>query len=373
MIYFDNAATTFKKPKSVYRCLNNYLKKECGNPGRSSHYLAAKSAEYVYEARYNTARLFNIENPENVIFTMNATYALNMAIKTLLHEKCHIIISDVEHNSVMRPVHALCENTGSDYSVFNSNSENIFFEIEKHIRPDTKAIISTLISNVDGREISFFALSELKKKYNLKLIIDASQAAGHKSIDLGKYAYDAVAMPGHKGLFGIQGAGICIFSENPQKSFVEGGSGIDSKSLTMPKYLPEGLEAGTLPTPAIIALNAGIEYILSVGVTVVDKKLEVLTEALRERLVDNKSVIIYGSNNGIISFNINGIGCEKVAALLDEKKIYTRAGLHCAPLAHTTLGTQSCGTVRASLSIMNTLNEVDAFSHTVNLICKNDI
>ena len=138
MIYFDNAATSFKKPKSVYRRLNSYLKKECGNPGRSSHFIAAKSAEYVYEAREKICTLFKLNNPEKVVFTMNATYALNLAIKTLVTEKSHVIVSDVEHNSVMRPIYALNKSLGVEYSVFNSSADNIFHEIEKHIRKDKR-------------------------------------------------------------------------------------------------------------------------------------------------------------------------------------------------------------------------------------------
>ena len=369
MIYFDNAATSFKKPKSVYRRLNRYLKKECGNPGRSSHFIASKSAEYVYEAREKVAKLFNLSNPEKVVFTMNATYALNMAIKTLLPEKSHVIVSDVEHNSVMRPIYALNKSIGVEYSVFNSAADNIFHEIEKHLRKDTYAIICTLTSNVDGREIPFFPLSEIKKKHKLKLIIDASQAAGHTEIDLSKYSYDAIAMPGHKGLFGIQGAGVCIFGETiPQESFIEGGSGSESKLLTMPEYLPEKFEAGTLPTPSIIALNAGIDYILSIGLQSIRRKEIKLNNALKDRLNNIKGIKIYGSNNSIVSFNIDGMGCEKVAALLDEQKICTRAGLHCAPSAHRALGTESIGTVRVSLSYFNTINEMDALWNAIKNI-----
>ena len=369
MIYFDNAATSFKKPKSVCQRLNRYLKKECGNPGRSSHFIASKSAEYVYEAREKVAKLFNLSNPEKVVFTMNATYALNMAIKTLISENSHVIISDVEHNSVMRPIYSLNKSKGVEYSVFNSAADNIFQEIEKHLRKETRAIVCTLTSNVDGRELPFYSLSEIKKKHNLKLIIDASQAAGHTDLNLSKYSYDAIALPAHKGLFGIQGAGVCIFGETiPQESFIEGGSGSESKLLTMPSYLPEKFEAGTLPTPSIIALSAGIDYILSTGIQNIREKEIKLNNALKYRLNDVKGIKIYGSNNSIISFNIDGIGCEKVSAILDSQKICTRAGLHCAPSAHRALGTETTGTVRVSLSYFNTIKEIDIFWNALKSI-----
>ncbi len=369
MIYLDNAATTFIKPKSVYKRLNHYLKKECGNPGRSSHLIATKSAEAVYEARENIAQLFNLNMPERIVFSMNATHALNLGIKTLIHEKCHVIISDVEHNSVLRPVHSLCEKYGIEYSIFKSDVDNVFFEIEKHIRPDTKAIVSTLISNVDGREIPLFALSALRRKHNLKLIIDASQAAGHKNIDLDKNECDAIAMPGHKALFGIQGVGVCIFPcELPHATLLEGGSGHDSKSLNMPNESPEKYEAGTLPTPSIVALSEGVKFILSNSVNSIEEKIDYLTNYCKQKLYDMDGIKVIGGANGVISFISEKYSPETLASYLNQHNICTRAGFHCAPLAHNTLGTYNSGTVRVSLSYFNSKQEIDVFITELNKI-----
>jgi len=369
MIYFDNAATTNRKPREVYSAVAKSIKKYSANSGRSSHKLALRAGEAIYEARERVARFFGITEAERVIFTYNATYALNIAIKTLIKEGCHIIISDMEHNSTLRPIKKLCDKYGCEYSVFDSNANNLFFEIERHIRGDTAAIISTISSNVTGREISLFCLSEVKKKHNLKLIVDASQAAGHKNINLSLYDVDAFAAPSHKALFGIMGGGFCIFkNEEIKEGLIEGGSGSQSKSEYMPIFLPEALEAGTLGLPSIVALSAGIEYINKVGIFEIEGKINALTDELLARLNSVQRVNVVGGMSGVISFLIDGIGVEEVARRLDENGICTRAGLHCAPLAHKTLGTIDTGTVRVSLSYFNKISEIDKLYRVLNQI-----
>ena len=362
MIYFDNAATTFIKPKSVYSAIEKCIKEYCGNPGRSSHKLALKAAEAIYDTREEIASFFDYRYPERVVFTHNATYALNMAMKNLICEKCHVIISDLEHNSVLRPLNKLKEELQVDYSVFKSGAKDVFAEIESHISDNTKFIISTAASNVTGRRISLSVLSAIKQKYNIRLIIDASQLAGHSLIKLSETPCDAFIAPGHKGLFGIQGAGFIIFQgETTCKTLIEGGSGVESRNPYMPENLPEMLEAGTLSTPAIISLLYGIKYLSRVGVETIEDKLNNLTSMLTERLESINGITVYGGAGGVISFNLKGINSEQLAYLLDKKDIAVRAGLHCAPLAHNTIGTLECGTVRASLSFFNTKREIDRF------------
>ena len=365
MIYFDNAATTFKKPDCVYKAVNDCLKKYSANSGRSAHRLSLKASEAVYSARENIARHFKYKSPENVVFTHNATYALNMAIKTLIPQNCHVIISDIEHNSVLRPIKSLAADGRITYSIYSSRAENVFKEIESKIRPDTKVIVSTIASNVTGEIIPFFALSELKRKYGLTLIVDASQAAGHFEIDLGRLLFDAFIAPAHKALFGIMGSGFCIFNTTPEKTFIEGGSGSDSGSDHMPTFLPERMEAGTVALPAIAALSSGVNYINSVGISKITCFVDNLTSILTERLNELKGVSVYGGYNGVVSFNVLGMSSETVAAELDEKKICVRAGLHCAPLAHITNGTADHGTVRISLSYFNTKKEIDKVYRTI--------
>lgn len=371
MIYFDNAATTFKKPPSVYRAVKKHLRECSGNPGRSSHKIAVKAAECVYCARESIAELFEFDHPERVTFTMNATYALNTAIKTMITKKCHVIISDVEHNSTLRPLLSLCNTLGVEYSVFNTRAQDLYSEIEGHIRPDTSAIISTLVSNVDGRTIPFFTLSEIKKKHNIKLIVDASQAAGHKLISLSDTSCDAIAMPGHKALFGIQGVGICIFpSEIPETTIIEGGSGYNSMSPIMPHELPEKFEAGTLPVPAIASLTAGVEFIQKHTLECIEDVICELTLAMIDRLCDIDGIEIIGADNGVVSFRHKMISSESFSLALDKYGICTRGGLHCAPLAHKTMGTSDTGTVRASFSYFNTEEEIDRFWRAASEISK---
>lgn len=368
MIYFDNAATTYKKPDSVIHAVKRCVKSYSANPGRSGHRLSLFASEVLYDSRVKVARLFNYPRPENVVFTLNATYGLNMALKTLINKKGHVIISDREHNSVLRPLKMLCDTVGVEYSVYNSRADNVFLEIERHIRPDTYAIISTLMSNVTGEVIPLFLLSELKRKHKLVLIVDASQAAGHFPIDLSDIAFDALVAPGHKALFGIMGAGFVIFDNAPEISFIEGGSGSDSRNEYMPKYLPELMEAGTVPLPAITALGAGIDFITRISVPCIEGRISYLTRLLYASISNIKGVNVYGSENGIVAFNVSGMLAEDVSERLSDRGICVRSGLHCAPLAHKSIGTYDVGCVRASLSYFNTEREIKRFCDALSKI-----
>ena len=360
MIYFDNAATTYIKPKNVYDSLADTLLNYGANAGRSSHSLAAKTSEKVFETREKISGFFDIDTPENVVFTTNATYALNIAIKGLIKKGEHILISDMEHNSVLRPIEALKDEGYSDYSVFTTTGD-LEKNITSQIKPDTKIIVSNLMSNVNGREVDYRILCKIAKTHKLKLIVDASQIAGHKKISMSHFPDNSVlCAPAHKGLFGIQGAGFAIFKScNELKPLIEGGSGSESKSRFMPKLLPERLEAGTLPIPSIISLGCGIDYINKIGIDKIEEKINILTDKISQILSEQKNVIFYGGNNGVISFNIKGQNSEYTADILNTNDIFVRAGFHCAPLAHKTLGTYKCGTCRISLSYFNKINEVD--------------
>ncbi len=361
MIYFDNAATTFPKPARVIHALQKCVSEYCGNPGRSSHDLSVKCSEKIYETREEIANFLSYNYPENIVFTQNASYALNMAIKTSVKRGEHILISDNEHNSVLRPLEKLKRDGLIEYTVLNSESIKNE-DIEKHITSKTKFIVCNLISNVTGEEISLKSLYNLKQKYNLKLIVDASQMIGHKKINLSDTPCDILCAPSHKGLFGIQGAGFCVFcDEEERESFIEGGSGSESFSPLMPRKLPEHFEAGTLPTPAIVSLGEGIKFIQSVGINKIEEKLESLTKKAYEVLSDIKNLKIYGAENGIISFTIAEVPSHLIADDLNKAKIFVRSGIHCAPLVHKKLGTEYVGTVRASFSYFNNLNEINKF------------
>ena len=271
-----------------------------------------------------------------------------------------MLISDLEHNSVLRPIEKQRRVNGISYSVFSSIGD-----IEKNIEAvktrDTKAIVSTLMSNVSGDEIPIDILSRTAKKLGLLLITDASQLIGHKPIDLASYPCDALCAPGHKGLFGIQGVGFICFGGDtlPTDTFIEGGSGSESVSVKMPDMLPERIEGGTLPTPSIISLGAGIDYINEIGLDYIENRLNELTAIFNAKLQDIGNIEIISAKNGIIA--IRGRGCSN--SLIEERlqryDICTRSGLQCAPLAHKRLGTLDSGVIRISLSVHNTEAEAD--------------
>ena len=368
MIYFDNGATTYPKPRCVVSGVTSTIRYKCGNPSRSSHRLSLLAGEEVYKTREAVAELLNAPFAENVVFTYNATYALNMAIKTLINEKCHVIISDIEHNSVRRPLKALSDKIGIDISEYDS-SLPLEEAIIPLIRTDTAAIVSTLASNVTGKEIDFSALSDIAKRYSLKLIVDASQAAGHRAIDLSKCECDALCAPAHKALFGIQGAGFVYFKDRCRRGdFIEGGSGTNSLEAEMPTLLPEGYEAGTLSVPAISALRYGIEFIRDIGIGNIEHHLNKLRALTAEGMRGTAGVTLYDSYGGNVIFNLWDITSHKLAGILDENDICTRGGLHCAPSAHIKLGTLDRGVVRVSFSILNTVDEVEYFVRTVRRI-----
>ncbi len=361
MIYYDNAATSYPKPKCVIERLNSCIKRYCGNPGRSSHFLAQRAAEEIYSVRERIAKLVKVSECEGVVFTYNATYALNMAIKTIITKKCHVIISDIEHNSVIRPLEILKKRLGVEYDCFLSDGD-IRENIIRLLRPDTSCIISTLASNVTGKEISEKELSKIASEFGLDLILDASQAMGHREINLDAAPCSALCAPAHKGLYGIQGAGFCVFKDTVRHSdFMEGGSGSDSISKYMPNLLPEGYEAGTLSTPAISALGAGIDYINGYGISGISERCRIISDEIKNRIHSIKNAVIYPSYGSIVSFNLNNLPSSVAARKLDRYNICVRSGLHCAPSAHEKLGTLSTGCIRISLSCFNTVREVDKF------------
>lgn len=358
MIYLDNAATTFPKPESVIKKTEECIIKYCSNSGRSSHALAIKTSEEIFYTRERLAEFLYLDNPENICFTLNATYALNMAIKCFITEKHHVLISDVEHNAIVRPLNKLKSEIGIEYSSFSTDGD-IFANIKNALKPDTKTIISTLCSNVTGAEISLEILSKISREYGLILIVDASQIIGHKKINLQKNPCDALCAPVHKGLFGIQGAGFSVFPKNPPlKTLIEGGSGNDSLNTMMPKDLPEKFEAGTLPSPSIVSLGAGIDFINDIGIETISKRLEYMTNVFYEELQKINGIKIYAAENGIISFAKEGLSSSALSNFLNDYGICTRSGLHCAPMAHFKLGTFKNGLTRVSLSFFN--NEDDA-------------
>ena len=359
MIYFDNAATSFPKPKDVIQATNECITKYCGNPGRSSHKLSLKSAEKIFESRESVMKFIGAESEENIIFTQNATHALNHAIKGLVPNDSHCIISDLEHNSVLRPINTLTKENGVEFTVFDSS-----LPLRKAIIPSitekTSTIVTSIASNVTGKVLNLKELSDIAREFSLKLIVDASQHIGHKEINLKNTPVDALCAPGHKALFGIQGSGFLYMKNTPNiKTLIEGGTGSNSFSEEMPEYLPDRLEAGTLSTPAIVSLGSGIEYIKSYGMEQIEKYINNLTRYAEEVLSSFMDIEVYGAENGIVSFNKKKTPSFDMAKILEKYNIASRGGIHCAPLIHKKLGTENTGAVRISFSIHNSIKDID--------------
>lgn len=374
-IYFDNAATTIGKPECVLRAMHTALDK-FGNPGRSGHDLSLNAAAEIYECRKAVCRLFGCDKPERVVFTYNATYALNMAIKGYAENGCHILFSGFEHNSVIRPVHALSKDPcrGISYTVFNAvgSEREILYDFTSKIRPNTRLAVVTLASNVCGKLLPVAALGDICRKKNILLICDASQAAGCVPINVKSLGADVLCFAGHKSLYGPQGSGGAIFcTDKEPEPVIEGGNGMLSADKNMSGNLPERLEAGTLGTPAICGLCAGIGYVSKIGIGEIFERDTMLINRLTENLAAVKGVTLYGitdKRTPTLAFNKAGYASEETAKLLNEQGICVRGGFHCAPIAHTSLGTGEYGAVRASLSFMNTPAEIDAFSLAVSRI-----
>ncbi|MBQ7400363.1 MAG: aminotransferase class V-fold PLP-dependent enzyme [Clostridia bacterium] len=376
LIYLDNAATSYPKPKNVINAVNESLFR-CGNPGRSGHELSLYSAKAVYSCREAICSFFNFNHPENVVFTYNTTYALNMAIKGLINDKDEIIISNLEHNSVLRPIAELEKSgRGISYKTFDAlgNDDAVIQNFEKAISDKTRLCVITMCSNVTGKILPFAKIGEICKKKRIKLIFDAAQCAGFIPIDLSSLYFSAVCFAGHKSLCGIMGTGFCVFAPDiVPKSIIQGGNGVESISPLQTGLLPERLESGTVGVPGIIALYEGIRHIQSVGLDEISEKCSRLEARLTSALMQIENVNVYARAKNKVStvlFNINGAASEDTAAFLSSKNICVRAGLHCSPLAHKALGTIDMGAVRASISHFNTGEDIDALTQEIQMLSK---
>lgn len=376
LIYLDNAATSYPKPKNVIRAVNDCLLK-CGNPGRSGHELSLYSARAVYNCREAICSFLNFNHPENVVFTYNTTYALNMAIKGLMDDGGEIVISNLEHNSVLRPVSDL-SHSGRDISfkVFDALGcdDEVITNFENTLSPETKMCVVTMCSNVTGKILPYKRIGEICKKRGIKLIFDAAQCAGLIPIDLSAFYFSAVCFAGHKSLCGIMGTGFCVFSPDTEPlPIILGGNGVESISQFQSGPLPERLESGTVGVPGIIALHEGIKHITSAGLGHIGEKCSYLESRLTSGLLQTENITLYGRCRDKVStvlFSIGKVPSEKVSAYLSEKSICVRAGLHCAPLAHEALGTTDTGAVRVSISHFNTGEDIDLFLKEIRLMTK---
>lgn len=369
MIYLDNAATSFPKPPQVLREVQKCLSSYCGNPGRGSHKLSNAAGEKIYEVREQISDFFGCENSENVVFTLNDTYALNMALKGFLRPGDHVIISNLEHNSVYRPIHAMADCSLISFSVFNALGSDVTEQIEKLIRPTTRAIIVNHTSNVCSLTLPIRKIGALCRSHGILFILDAAQSAGHEDINMRQMGIDILCAPAHKGLMGIQGCGLLALREGLRlpEPIIEGGSGLNSLEAQMPDQLPERLEAGTLPTPAIAAFGEGIKFVRSIGTDEIRKHESHLFVLTLDRLSSISKVKIYAPKHqgSTLLFTINGIPSDAVASHLDNHGICVRSGFHCCPLGHKALSTPEDGAVRVSFGIFNRESDTDALYRAV--------
>ncbi len=376
MIYLDNAATTYPKPKSVYRAVSASLTKYGANPGRSGHKAALAASAAVYDVRERVAEFFGCPLAENVIFTLNTTHALNIAIQSVVKPDTHVVTTLLEHNAVLRPLYRLRDEKGCKIDFVKpdfSNSAATVGELERLISPETSAVVVSACSNVNGYKFPLEAIGKICRKRGVAFVVDGAQGAGYFDINMQKCGIDMLCVPGHKGLYGICGAGALIVSErmsNEAVPLMTGGSGVMPKDGKMPPYLPEKLEAGTLPTAAIIAMGAGIEYINAVGMEELSYRTTRCAMAAAQALGNMRGVDIYSEFGSIVLFNVHGVQCDRVAQRLDDAEIAVRSGIHCAPLAHELLKTGGDGAVRASFGAFNSPSDVRRLVKCVEKIKK---
>ena len=348
------------------------------NPGRSGHQMADETARQVYAVREKAAALFGVSNSEQVVFTQNCTYALNLAIKGLLRWGDHVIISDLEHNSVVRPVYALAQQGKISYTVaktFPDDPAQTIRSFEQAITPNTRALITTHASNAFGCKLPVLELGQLARRYGVFYMVDAAQSAGIEPIDLQTMEIDYLCMPGHKGLYGPSGTGILIARDGERLlPLVEGGTGSLSAQYTQPDFMPDKLESGTLNTLGIIGLGAGIDFVAQNGTEALAKQEMDVANRFWSGVSDCKDIVLYTSKPrleshvAVISFNIRGMLAEETAAALNEKGFAVRGGLQCAPIAHNKFGTRQGGTVRVSIGAFNTTQEADLLVQAVKEI-----
>lgn len=374
MIYLDNGATSFPKPLSVRQNVDISLKKFSANPGRSGHSLSLRAAKEIFECRKRLKELFNVNSEEEIIFTENCTMALNTVIFGLLSEGDHVLISSMEHNSVTRPLESL-KDKGVTYSTFDySYDDNETVDnVRNLIKPETKLVICTHASNVFGFRFPIERICALCHAYGILFCVDSAQSAGVFDIDVGTNQYDFVCMSGHKSLYGPMGTGVLILNNRNLKPLLYGGTGTESVKKSQPEGLPEKFESGTQNMNGISGLKAGVDFVKNRGIKNIYNHEYKLAKRLFNGLANNRKVITYNKSFDyakvapVVSFNIDGVYSEDLVAKLNKYGIMTRGGLHCSPLAHTTMNTIENGTVRVVPGAFNTINDIN---YLLNVIRK---
>ena len=380
MIYLDNAATTWPKPEAVYQAVDSCLRQCSGNPGRGGHSKARGATYILYEAREALATLFNIDNPTNIIFTYNATDALNMALLGKLRPGDRVVTTEMEHNAVARPLRYL-ETIGVKVHIVpcDHTGKLDLVTMESVVKSGVQAIVMSHASNVTGTIMPINEVGKLATKYQACFIVDAAQTAGVEDIDVEVCGIDMLAFSGHKGLLGPQGTGGLYVREGCDLTPLRyGGTGSLSEFDIQPDFLPDKLESGTPNTPGIAGLLKGINFINSIGIQNIRARESYLAQQLIENLKRIKNVVVYGptlphERTAVVSFAIGEMDSSLVAHRLDmEFDIACRAGLHCAPWAHRCIGTIKRGAIRFSPGYFNTTAEIKQTIEAIEVIAQGD-
>ncbi|OGQ09341.1 MAG: cysteine desulfurase [Deltaproteobacteria bacterium RBG_19FT_COMBO_46_12] len=381
MIYLDNPATSWPKPPQVREAMNRFMEEVGANPGRSGHSLSIEAARIVYEARESLSVLFHVKDSSRIVFTLNATESINLALKGLLKYKDHVITSSMEHNSVMRPLRDL-EKKGIELSIISCSDEGMLdpHEVERKIRSNTRMIVLNHASNVTGTLLPIKEVGFIARKHNLLFLVDAAQTAGAYPIDVEKDGIDLLAFTGHKSLYGPQGTGGLVIGERiREKEMIplkQGGTGSRSEFEEQPDFLPDRFESGTPNGVGIAGLLAGVQFVLEKGVEQIRQTEMTLVEKLIMGLKKISEVKLYGSERqedrvAALSFNFTHLSPSNGALCLEKEfGILCRPGLHCAPAAHHTIRTFPEGTIRFGLSVFNTEEEIKTAIQAVSLIAQ---
>jgi cysteine desulfurase family protein len=367
IIYLDNAATSWPKPPSVWEAMERNMMESAANPGRGSHEMAVKASRAVFETRKRLARLFRINNPNDIAFTMNTTHALNLAIQGLLKPGDHVIATSLEHNSVRRPLEALKRKIGIDVTYVPTDTKGMLKReaIEEAITARTKLIAVTHSSNLLGTIIPISEIGEIARRRNIKLLVDSAQSAGVLPIDVEGMGIDLLAFPGHKGLMGPQGTGgLYIHPDMELEPLMHGGTGSKSEAPEQPDIRPDRYEAGTPNTVGLAGLSEGVNFVLKETTQAIHAKELQLTFELMEGLQRIPGITLLGPDLGeertaIVSFLLDGVDPSELAFLLDQQfGIAVRSGFHCTPLGHETAGSYETGAVRASPGYFTQKSEI---------------
>lgn len=364
MIYFDNSATTFPKPKAVFERADYASRFLGGNPGRSGHKMSVRAADAVYKVREKIADFFDAK-PENVVFTLNCTHAINFAMKGIMQGGGHMIISSLEHNAVSRPAFALMHSrqkvSVSIARVFAAK-EKTLLNFRSLIRPDTKCVCMTAASNVTGEILPFDEIADICRKRGICFIVDAAQGAGILDIKLGR-GINFICCAGHKGLYGLSGTGVLISDgKYPLSTIIEGGTGATSLELKQTDFLPEQLESGTINVPGIISLGAGLDFVKKMGINNIRKKEDRLCNMFVSEVSRLNDFKVFREHQKeyapLVSIEYKKANSFELTEYLSNHGFALRGGYHCSALAHTTLGTTENGLTRFSPSVFNNETEV---------------